>query len=91
MYFMAVFGSLLRPTYRRDSDIDVLVVTSTPVAAKISIAAVSARLGKRISVQVYRPDQFSVALSQGDPFVREILERPHAILAGSLEHFGANA
>jgi predicted nucleotidyltransferase len=91
VYFMAAFGSLLRPTYRRDSDIDVLVVTSTPAAAKIGIAQVSARLGKRVSVQVYGPDQFSVALSQSDPFVREVLERPHAILAGSLEYFGANA
>ena len=85
---MVVFGSLLRPTYGRDSDIDILVVTKTPAAARQGLEQASARLGKAISAQVYSPDRFSSALSQNDPFVREIFERPHTILAGSLEYFG---
>jgi predicted nucleotidyltransferase len=88
---MAVFGSLLRPTYGRGSDIDILIVTTAPVAAKRGLERASARLGKTISAQVYSPEHFSRALSQSDPFVREVFERPHAILAGSLEYFGGHA
>lgn len=85
------FGSLLRPTYGRDSDIDILVVSPNPAAAKTGLGQVSLHLGKSITPQVYDPARFSAALAAKDPFIREILERPHAILSGSLEHFGVFA
>jgi len=85
---MIVFGSLLRPTYGRDSDIDFLVVSPNPVAVKTGLDRMSQRLGKRITPQVFDPGRFSAALAANDPFIQEVLERPHAILAGSLEHFG---
>ena len=90
-HLLVAFGSLLRPTYGRESDVDVLIVTKTPEAAKRGLEQVSTHLGKTISAQVYSPERFSVSLSQNDPFVREVFERPHTILAGSLEHFGAQA
>jgi len=88
MDLVIVFGSLLRPTFGAESDIDLLLVTAQPEAARRGLDEVEARLGKHFSPQVMEPARFSAALAAGDPFIREILERPHAILTGSLERFG---
>ncbi len=83
-----VFGSLLRPTFGAESDIDLLLVTDQAEAARRGLDEVEAQIGKHFSPQVMDPARFSAALAADDLFIREILERPHAILGGSLERFG---
>ena len=91
MDLVIVFGSLLRPTFGAESDIDLLLVTAQPDAARRGLDGVETQLGKHFSPQVMDPARFSAALAADDPFIREILERPHAILTGSLERFGYSA
>jgi len=82
------FGSLLRPTFGAQSDIDLLLITAQADAARRGVGEVETRLGKHFSPKVMDPARFSAALAKGDPFIREIMERPHAVLTGSLERFG---
>ena len=49
------------------------------------------QLGKHFSAQVMDSARFSATRAAEDPFIREILERPNAILTASLERFGYSA
>jgi predicted nucleotidyltransferase len=88
MDLVMAFGSLLRPTFGAQSDIDLLVVTAQGDAARRGVGEVETRLGKHFSPKVMDPARFSAALANGDPFIQEIMERPHAVLTGSLDRFG---
>jgi predicted nucleotidyltransferase len=82
---VVVFGSLLRPTFGRDSDIDLLVVTEDRQTARRGVDALSNRIGKPINLVLLDRATFAEKLRDGDPFIRGILEGPHAVLGGRIE------
>jgi hypothetical protein len=85
---VVLFGSIMRDVYRRESDIDLLVVALDEAAVRRTLAMVSDRLGKRISTAFYAPSQFAERWNGDDPFVAGVFAGPHAILGGSLERLG---
>jgi hypothetical protein len=88
---VVLFGSVLREVYRRESDIDLLVVARDEPAVQTTLAGVSERLGKRVTAVVYTPGQFVERWNSDDSFIADVFAGPHAVLGGSLERLGLGA
>ncbi len=88
---VVLYGSVLRDVFRRESDIDLLVVAQEERRVLEVVGTVSERLGKRISAVVYSPAQFVARWNEGDPFIAGVFAGPHAVLGGSLERLGLGA
>jgi hypothetical protein len=88
---VVLYGSVLREVFRRESDIDLLVVVQDESRVLHAVGAVSERLGKRMAAVVHSPGQFVAHWKAGDPFVSDVFAGPHAVLGGSLERLGLGA
>ena len=88
---VVLFGSVLGEAYRRESDIDLLVVAREEAAVQKTLASVSERLGKRIAAVAYTPDQFVERWNGDDSLIAGIFAGPHAVVGGSLERLGLGA
>jgi predicted nucleotidyltransferase len=86
-----LFGSIMRSVYRRDSDIDLLVVGRSERGVGAVVDRIADRLGKRIAVAFYTPDQFVARWTADDPFLVGVFAGPHAVLTGSFERLGLGA
>jgi hypothetical protein len=85
---IVLFGSLLRPVFRRESDIDLLLVGRDEEEARTAVDALSQRLGKHVGVTFYSPAKFVSEWEAHEPFLTAVFSGPHAILAGSFDNLG---
>jgi len=86
-----VFGSSVRGTARRDSDVDVLIVEEGMPLAAIGRAtsAAQALLQRAVDVKRYTPASLADKLARGSRFLREAMEGPKTWLIGSEDALAA--
>ena len=75
---VVIFGSYAAGTQRKDSDLDLLVLSPF----KASLSEVERFYGVEASVKEYSKGEFALALAEGDKFIKEVL-RNHVILVGA--------
>ena len=85
---LVLFGSLFRPVFRRESDIDLLVVGRDESKTRAVVDSLSRRLGKHIGVTFYAPAQFVSEWEAHEPFLAAVFSGPHTILSGSFDNLG---
>jgi len=82
----AIYGSAARAESGRDSDIDLLLITTLPqLKAQALFKPVGRELRRPVNVLAYTPVEWQKANVSGDAFVREIRSRPLIILKGDLD------
>ena len=82
-----LFGSIARRADTAASDIDLLLVSDelTLEAVYGALAPAEALLGRRVNPTLYTSNEFRRRRADKSGFVTRALERPHFILAGSLD------
>jgi predicted nucleotidyltransferase len=83
----AVFGSLARRDMTRESDVDLLLVSDTLSMRDLgpALREASARLGREINVNLYRPDEWATRARDGHPMVKSILTHPRLNVIGGVD------
>ena len=81
-----VFGSMASGSAHAGSDVDLLVVGSASFAqvAEATYTAQS-QLGREINPKVMTPAEWAGRRAEGNPFVQELLAKPHILLIGSFD------
>ncbi|MDO8277488.1 MAG: nucleotidyltransferase domain-containing protein [Burkholderiaceae bacterium] len=80
-----VFGSMASGSAHAGSDVDLLVVGSASFAQVVEATyAAQAQLGREINPKVMTPTDWATKRAEGNPFVLELLAKPHIMLTGSL-------
>jgi predicted nucleotidyltransferase len=85
---VVLYGSVFRPVFRRQSDLDLLVVGRDETRTREVAAGMSERLGKRMNVTFYTPAKFVADWEAADSFLAAVFAGPHAVLTGSLDKLG---
>lgn len=82
-----VFGSVAKGTDHAGSDVDVLLVSGSLQLgdALALLLPLEERLGRRIEVKLYTPDEFSARCAEAGSVVQRIVAGPIELLYGSLE------
>ena len=81
-----VFGSMASGSTHAGSDVDLLVVGSASFAqVGEATYAAQAQLGREINPKVMTPAEWAARRAEGNPFVQELLAKPHILLIGSLD------
>ena len=80
-----VYGSVAKQQDTAQSDIDVLIVSSTLGYADVFGALESAtiQLGRKVNPALYTPDDISKRMAQDNAFVIRVLQQPKIWLIGS--------
>jgi predicted nucleotidyltransferase len=79
-----VFGSVARGAERSDSDVDLLIVGSTNLAAlSPALAKAEARLRRRVNATIYLPSEFTEKLANKNHFLRSVLAEEKIFVIGS--------
>lgn len=79
-----VFGSVAARKDIATSDIDLLVVGSTPYAAlAATMQEISRELGRDVSLKLYRPVELRAKLESGNEFLHEAISSPKLFVVGS--------
>ena len=87
-----VFGSFARGDAREDSDVDVLVVSSTDGATLGREAAeASVLLGRPVEIRRYTPEKLRRQVASGNAVLRRILEGPKRWIVGDEARLAAVA
>ncbi|MGE0331586.1 MAG: nucleotidyltransferase domain-containing protein [Ramlibacter sp.] len=80
-----VFGSMASGSAHAGSDVDLLVVGSASFGQVVEATyAAQTELGRDINPKVMTPAEWAAKKAEGNPFVQELLARPHLVLTGSL-------
>jgi predicted nucleotidyltransferase len=78
-----VFGSFARDDFRDDSDVDVLVVSSTPEASLgREVAEASLLLGRPVEIRRYTPEKLKRQIEGGNAVLRRIIAGPKRWIVG---------
>lgn len=87
MQLAILYGSVAQGIDRADSDIDVLIVSNDLLLEDVfeALAVAEQDLARSISPTLYTVDEFERRRADRSPFLVDVLEGPHEILAGSLE------
>lgn len=81
-----VFGSMASGSAHAGSDVDLLVVGSASFAQVVEATyAAQSQLGRDINPKVMTPVEWAGRRAEGNPFVQELLAKPHILLIGSLD------
>ena len=82
-----IFGSVAKGTDHAGSDVDVLLVSGSLQLgdALALLLPLEERLGRRIEVKLYTPDEFSARCAEAGSVVQRIVAGPIKLLYGSLE------
>ena len=84
-----IYGSVARGEHDAASDVDLLIVGDVaPSRLGTMQLSLSKRLGRRLSVVVYGPEEFRVHAASREQFVVRILTQPKIWLMGSEADFG---
>lgn len=82
-----VFGSMASGSAHAGSDVDLLVVGNASFAQVVEATyAAQAQLGRDINPKVMSADEWASKQAEGNPFVQELLAKPHHVLVGQLTH-----
>ncbi|MEA3402172.1 MAG: nucleotidyltransferase domain-containing protein [Armatimonadota bacterium] len=83
--FAVLFGSFASGNFRPGSDVDVLVVGDIRPREVIgALSAVGLELGREVNPVVMSLAEFEDRVSQGEDFLRNVLEGPHVPLMGDV-------
>ncbi|MFH1223609.1 MAG: nucleotidyltransferase domain-containing protein [Pseudomonadota bacterium] len=78
-----IYGSYINGTFKKDSDIDVMIIGSPPRDQLLhKIAVLEDELRREIDYQVYSQEAFNLNISKGNPFIEEVLNSPKIVLIG---------
>ena len=80
-----IFGSYANNTMRTDSDIDLLLVTSTTEIEDTlidSITLIEKKLQRDINYKIYLREEYHQKRKKRDPFLEEILSNEYILLKG---------
>jgi predicted nucleotidyltransferase len=78
-----LFGSFAQGRQRAASDVDLMVIGSTSVAAIAkALAEAQRRLGREINPTIYRPGEFAAKLHSGHHFINAVVDGPKIFLIG---------
>jgi predicted nucleotidyltransferase len=82
-----VFGSVAKQQDTAQSDIDVLIVSSTLAYADVFGALESAtnQLGRKVNPALYTPEDIAKRLAQDNAFITRVLQQPKIWLIGTEE------
>jgi predicted nucleotidyltransferase len=72
-----LFGSAARGEFRRDSDVDLLIIKKdTPLYGEDRVRELNRLIQRNIPLDllVYRPEEFEKRLKMGDPFLKRVLK-----------------
>jgi len=80
-----VFGSVAQGSDTANSDIDLLVVSESLAYPDIlaALSEVEGQVGRTVQPFVLKPKEFQRRLSEGQPFIKGVLERPKIFLIGT--------
>ena len=85
-----IFGSTARGTAHKDSDIDLLLITSiSSLAAQAHFMATGRALGKAVNVLAYTPEDWRAEVDSQNPLAMDILSNQTVSLKGVL--YGTSA
>lgn len=81
-----LYGSFVKGTERKDSDVDLLIVGRPAAEGKLirRIASLEKKLQREINYKFYSQEEFRQKRAKGDPFLEEILADKKVILKGDL-------
>lgn len=81
-----VFGSMASGSAHAGSDVDLLVVGSASFAQVVEATyTAQSQLGREINPKVMTPAEWAGRRAEGNPFVQELLAKPHILLIGSFD------
>jgi len=84
-----VFGSVAQGKARATSDIDLLVIGSTPFASVVEVChAGTQRLGREVNPVAMTKAAFQSKFRRGDRFVSRVAKEPKIFLIGDAGEFG---
>lgn len=84
-----IFGSTAKGTAHKDSDIDVLLITSlSRLETQAHFKATGRTLGKPVNVLVFTPEDWKAEVDRRNPLVMDILNNQTVSLKGAL--YGAS-
>jgi predicted nucleotidyltransferase len=80
---VVLFGSFARGDARKNSDIDLFVISDEGLQARTKnmVDDASDLIGRKISLKTANPEQFSQGLDDADPLIREVVSN-HVVLRG---------
>ncbi|MDT4829611.1 hypothetical protein FQZ97_630360 [compost metagenome] len=87
--FAFVFGSVARGEEQAHSDVDVMVIGSAGFVDLVrALNPCQEQLGREVNPVLYGVDEFRRKLDEGDPFIRELINRPRLFIQGVEDDFG---
>lgn len=86
-----VYGSVAKQQDTAQSDVDVLIVSSSLGYADVfgALEGAAGSLGRKVNPTLYTPADFAKRIKQGNAFVTRVLKQPKLWLIGSQESLDA--
>lgn len=80
-----VYGSVAKKQDTAQSDIDVLIVSSTLGYADVfgALESATSQLGRKVNPTLYTPDDIAKRIAQDNAFITRVLQQPKIWLIGS--------
>jgi predicted nucleotidyltransferase len=80
----AIHGSWAAGRAGVDSDVDVVVIGRLDLTElRRAVRAIGRRIGRRVDVTAFSPDEFRTRQERGDGFVKKLLDGPRIVLVDS--------
>jgi len=87
-----LYGSFARKEEKGESDVDLLIVSEGKLEGLYTaLSRLEAEFSREINPTAYSAGEFRRKISEGDSFVKHVLNRPHRILKGDLREFQKTA
>ena len=84
--FAAIYGSMAKGLDHAHSDVDLLVVGDITLEKTLAILQpIEMRIGREISVRLYKPHEFRKRRGENESFLVNVLNGPHTILIGAID------
>jgi predicted nucleotidyltransferase len=82
--FAFIYGSIARGEELATSDVDLMVVGDAGLSdLAIPLRRVREKLGREVNPTVYSLDEFTRKASQGQHFIRSVLDKPRLFVVGT--------
>jgi DNA-binding transcriptional ArsR family regulator len=84
-----VYGSIAAGAEESESDIDLMVVGQVaPADLALPLRRAREHLGREINPTVYTPAEFDSKQKAGDPFLKQVLDKPRLFVLGNKDELG---
>ena len=81
-----LYGSIFREVFRKESDIDLLVIGRDEEPIRKVLYDLSIQIGKTINFVFYTPKRFAELWNGHNSFIETVFSGPHTIITGSFDH-----